>query len=99
MQSLSKIAYGTFANKYGTFLYNIKENKKYNLLDMDGVTLIPLGRCLNKTINIKGYAYDPTVEITLTFEFEMDNPLLQTVYYDQNQSQKVNIFIDEENEK
>ena len=92
MQSLNKIAYDTFANKYGTLLYNIKENKKYNLLDMDGVNLIPLGRCVNKTVNITGYSQDPTIEIILTFEFEMDNPLLQTVYYDQK---KVNIFLDE----
>lgn len=92
MQSLSKIAYDTFANKYGTLLCNIKENKKYNLLDMDGVNLIPLGRCVNKTVNINGYSQDPTIEIILTFEFEMDNPLLQTVYYDQK---KVNIFLDE----
>ena len=53
---------------------------------MDGITLIPLGRCVNKTININGYLQDPTIE------FEMDNPLPQTVYYDQK---KVNIFFDE----
>jgi len=92
MQSLSKIAYDTFASKYGTLLSNIKENKKYNLLDMDGVNLIPLGRCINKTVNITGHSQDPTIEITFTFEFGMDNPLLQTVYYDQK---KVNIFLDE----
>jgi hypothetical protein len=94
--NLKEIAYDAMIQKFGTKVCDIKVGKKYMLINNTELNYILLGKCLTNYLEI-GHPIDPIFARTLKFEFNMNNPLLKTIFYGQhNICVKINIIEDDE---
>jgi hypothetical protein len=89
IQTLQSLAY----KKIGTVARCVEVDKRYYMLEVDGVNRIDLGKCLSKKFDPGHFGNDFTHSIKFTFEYENDNPLLKKEIYGYGVfSEYINIF-------
>jgi hypothetical protein len=97
--SLEDIAYNTVVQTYGTHARDIQVDKKYKLMEKDGVNTIALGKCVSTNFIPGNWSNDFTQSLEFQFETNNDHPLLKRTFYGYNLfSIIINIIEDEDEE-
>jgi len=90
-EKLKHLAYESFITAYGINVNDIKVDKKYSIVNTDGISTIPLGKCIMNKYSPGQYQNDFTPSVTISFE--KDNPLLKKIYFGHYEiSKKTNII-------
>lgn len=106
MSSLIQLSYNAVAEKNGMTARDIIVGQKYKLLDLDGHTFWPLGKCLRNDYEPEMFHNDGVDHVTLEFEENNDNATFGILrqnnrieYWGSAGQKKLNIYPDTEAEK
>ena len=105
MSSLIQLSYDAVAKKHGITSRDIVVGEKYKLLDLDGHTFLPLGKCLQNDYEAGTFHNDGVDHVTIEFEKNNDNAAFGTLrrnnkleYWGNASTKKLNIYPNDEPE-
>ena len=82
--TLEELTYKSIVKTMGTEASKVKEEKYYKMIEMDGVNLLDLGKCIKVYRVNPSYGNDGIGQIHFIFEKNNDNKVLWNSLYGEN---------------